>query len=192
MAIGTRVARTALTYAHYLELPNDGRRYEIIRGKLYVSPAPTTKHQRVTGRLTFVLTGHTFDRRLGEVFTAPTDVVLADTSIVQPDLLYVSRLRREIITGPNIQGPPDLVVEVISPSSTKTDQETKRDLYADFGVPHYWVVHPVEEWIKAYQLGADGVYALVAEAHGDETFSASPFPDLVIRLADLWDDLSEA
>jgi Uma2 family endonuclease len=189
MVARTRVERTVLTYEHYLELPNDGRRYEIIEGELYVSPAPTTKHQRATTRLTTALDVHTQNDRLGEVFTAPCDVYLAHTSIVQPDILFVSRERSSIITEANIQGPPDLVVEVISPSSTKTDKETKRDLYATFGVRHYWVVDPMERWVRAYELGRDGFYELVAEAHGDERFSSEPFPALTIQLGNLWDSL---
>jgi Uma2 family endonuclease len=187
MVARTRVERTVLTYEHYLELPNDGRRYEIIEGELYVSPAPTFKHQRVTTRLTSTLDVHTRVRHLGEVVTAPCDVYLAHTSIVQPDILYISRERSSIITEANVQGAPDLVVEVISPSSTKTDKETKRDLYAKFGVHYYWVVEPMEEWIRAYELGADGFYELVAEAFGKDAFATPPFADLPIQLADLWD-----
>lgn len=192
MVIRTRVPRTMLTYEHYLELPNDGRRYEIIRGELYVAPAPSFKHQRVTTRLTTALDTHTRSRRLGEVVTAPCDLVLADSSIVQPDILYISCARSSIIGEANVQGPPDLVVEVVSPSSTRTDQETKRDLYADFGVRYYWVVEPTEEWARAYELGADGFYELVAAAHDDESFSAPPFPDLVIQVADLWDPIADS
>lgn len=191
MAIGERVPRTVLTYEHYLELPNDGRRYEIIEGELYVSPAPTTKHQNVSISLASRLFEHVRRGRLGRVLTAPCDVVLDQPSVVQPDILYVSRERRNIITGPNIQGAPDLVVEIISPSSTKTDRETKRDLYAKHGVRHYWLAEPFEEWVRAYELGADGFYELVAEAHGSQHFSAPPFPDLAIPLAELWDDIGD-
>ena len=191
MALPSRVEGKRYTYQDFLELPDDGKRYEIIDGELYVSPAPTTKHQRSTTRLTTTLDVHTRSRRLGEVFAAPFDVVLANDAIVEPDIVYVSRGRRSIITEPNIQGAPDLVVEVISPSSTRRDQETKRDLYARYKVPYYWLVHPVQEWIRAYELGADGAYELVAEAHKDEAFSASPFPDLTIQLAELWDDFAD-
>jgi Uma2 family endonuclease len=81
--------------------------------------------------------------------------------------------------------------EIISPSSTRRDQETKRDLYARYKVPYYWLAHPIEEWVRAYELGADGAYELVAEGHGREAFSAPPFPDLTIQLAELWDDLGD-
>ena len=191
MALPSRVEGKHYTYEDFLKLPDDGKRYEIIDGELYVAPAPTTKHQRTTTRLTSTLDLHTRAGRLGEVFTAPLDVVLANDAIVEPDIVYVSRARRRILTDPNVQGAPDLVVEVISPSTTRRDQETKRDLYARYGVRYYWLAHPIEEWVRAYELGKDGAYELVAEAHKDETFAAPPFPDLAIQLAELWDDLSD-
>lgn len=186
--MAVKVPRAVLTWEHYVELPNDGKRYEIIEGELYVSPAPSEKHQRVAFNLGLVLGWHNRAGRLGRVYAAPFDVLLAFTSIVQPDLLFIRRDRLSILTAANVQGAPDLVIEIISPSSTKTDQETKRDLYAKYGVKYYWIVEPLAEWIRAYELGADGLYELVAEAHGSETFSASPFTDLQISLADLWDN----
>ena len=183
-----RLKRSGLTYQDYLQLPDDGQRYEIIDGELYVSPAPSMKHQRVSTRLTFVLTGHTLPGGLGQVFSAPFDVRLADPSTVQPDIVYVSRAHGDIITPQNARGAPDLVVEIISPSSTQMDLEIKRDLYARHGVKYYWVAHPLEEWLRAYELGADGQYELVAEGQGDMTFSAPPFPDLTLRLSFLWDE----
>jgi Uma2 family endonuclease len=183
-----KVPRAVLTWEHYLELPNDGKRYEIIDGELYVSPAPSTKHQRVATNLTTFVNFHVLTRRLGEVFTAPYDVRLAWSDIVQPDLVFVSRQRAHVVTAARIDGAPDLAVEIISPSSIKTDQETKRNLYAKYGVKYYWIIEPLEQWIRAYELGADGLYELVAEAHGSEAFSAPPFIDLQISLRDLWAD----
>ena len=183
-----KIPRTVLTWEHYVELPNDGKRYEIIEGELYVSPSPSEKHQRAATNLTYTLVGHSRTHRLGRVYAAPFDVVLAFTSIVQPDILFISTERLGILTAANVQGAPDLVVEIISPSSTKTDQEVKRDLYAKYGVKHYWVFEPLAEWARAYTLGADGLYELVAEANRAETFSAPPFMDLAIPLADLWED----
>jgi len=184
--MATQLKRSGLTYQDYLDLPDDGQRYEIIEGELYVSPAPNIKHQRVSARLTYVLTAHSVRDRLGEVFTAPIDVKFADPSTVQPDILYISRERQGIITEQNIQGAPDLVIEIISPSSTRMDQEIKRDLYAKYGVRYYWLAHPQDQWLRAYELGADGQYELIAEGQGDMVFSAPPFADLTIPLADLW------
>src|SRR4051812_27870361 len=126
MAMATPVKRTMLTYDDYLRLPDDGQRYEIIEGELYVSPAPSIKHQWTATQLTIVVGSHVGANDLGHVYAAPCDVFFSRASIVQPDLLYISRDRLGILTEPNVQGAPDLVVEVISPSSTKTDLETKR------------------------------------------------------------------
>jgi Uma2 family endonuclease len=169
----------------------EGVRYEIIDGELYVSAAPSIRHQHASVVLTTLLFTHARTHRLGRIFSAPTDVLLANTSIVQPDILYISRARRAIITPANIQGAPDLVIEIISPASTRTDKETKRDLYARYGVAAYWLLDPIEEWMQGYALGDDGRYVLAATARGSETFAAPPFPDLTIQLAALWDDLSE-
>ena len=173
-----RLKRSGLTYEDYLQLPDDGQRYEIIEGELYVSPAPNTKHQRVSRpSVSFARGSHRCRMISVEVFIAPYDLSLADPSIVQPDILYISWAHHDIITRLNAQGVPDLVIEVISPSSTQMDLEIKRDLYAKHGVQHYWVAHPQEEWLRAFELGADGQYELVAEGQGDMTFSAPPFPD---------------
>jgi Uma2 family endonuclease len=184
--MATAADRVVLTYEHYLELPNDGNCYEIINGELYVSPAPSIKHQRVSFRLSLALGNHVEAEDRGEVFTAPSDLVLANLSIVQPDLLFIGKGRLGILTDANVQGPPDLVIKIISPSSTKTDQDTKRTLYEQYEVQNYWIFEPLERWVRAYALGADGAYELVAEAYGDETFSAPPFANLAIRLSDIW------
>jgi len=184
--MATPVKRAVLTYQDYLQLPDDGNRYEIIKGELYVSPAPSMKHQWTATQLTIVVGGHVSERDLGHVYAAPSDVFFSETSIVQPDLLFISKDRLHILTAPNVKGAPDLVIEVISPSSTKTDQETKRVLYEEQGVRHYWIFEPVERWVRAFELGADGTYELVAEAASDRAFSAPPFPHLRIPLARIW------
>jgi len=117
----------------------------------------------------------------------PFAVRLGSTTEVLPDLLFISHERRLILTDTRVEGAPDLLIEVISPKSKKIDQIFKRDLYAKYGVRYYWIVEPLAEWIRAYELGADGLYELVAEAHGREAFSAPPFSDLQISLSDLWD-----
>lgn len=185
--MATRLLRSGLTYDDYLKLPDDGQRYEIIDGELYVSPAPNIKHQTVSINLSTVLNVHVRAERLGRVLAAPTDVRFLEHSTVQPDLLYVSEARRSIITRQNVAGPPDLVIEIMSPPSTEMDLQIKRELYARHGVPHYWIAHPQEEWLRAYALGSDGQYELVAEGHGDMLFSAPPFPDLTIPLEMLWE-----
>jgi Uma2 family endonuclease len=118
-------------------------------------------------------------------------VVLSADTLVVPDLLFVSQERRHIFGETYIEGAPDLLAEVLSTASDRIDRVLKHRLYARYGVSHYWLAHPVEERVRAYELGQDGAYELVAEGHGSEAFSAPPFPDLTIQLADLWDDLSD-
>ena len=150
------VHSTHLTYDDYLQFPDDGKRHEIIEGDHYMTPAPRTKHQRVSGRLFVALSGFTASRRLGEVFAAPFDVVLSDANVVQPDLLFVSAARAAIVTEDNIQGAPDLVVEILSESSRKKDEVTKRKLYERFGVQEYWIVDPELEIVKVFKLTQHG------------------------------------
>src|SRR3989442_10194004 len=124
-----------LTYEDYVDLPDDGKRYEILDGELEVSPAPAPRHQGVSRNLLLILQGHVQERRLGTIYYALIDVLLADTSIVQPDLIFVAAGRESIITARAIEGPPDLVVEILSPWSVRRDRRTKAKLYARFGIP---------------------------------------------------------
>src|SRR5437879_13896109 len=104
-----------LTYEDYAELPDDGRRYEILDGELEVSPAPSTRHQAVSRNLLWVLHGHVRERGLGSVYYAPIDVILAPAPVVQPDLVFVAAGREAIVPGRAIAGPPDLIGEVLAP-----------------------------------------------------------------------------
>ena len=145
-----------LTYEDYLQFPDDGKRHEIIEGDHYMTPAPRTKHQRISGRLFVALSGFAASHRLGEVFAAPFDVVLSDENVVQPDLLFISAARAGISTEDNIQGAPDLLVEIISETSRKKDEVTKRKLYERFGVQEYWLVDPELEIVKIFKLTQHG------------------------------------
>lgn len=130
------------TYEDFLLFPNDGKRHEIIDGDHFMTPSPDTKHQRVSGNLFNAIANFLKGRKNGEVFTAPFDVMLSDEDIVEPDLLFVSADRSAIITDKNVQGPPDLVVEILSDSTRKTDEIVKRKLYERYGVREYWIVDP--------------------------------------------------
>lgn len=181
----TMTTRVVLTYRDYEALPNDGRRYEIHEGELSVTPAPGTRHQAVIGNLYVVLREHVLTRRLGEIFLSPTDVILHDTSIVQPDLVFVANDRLRAISSRGIEGAPTLAIEVISPSTVAIDRHTKLQLYARHDVPYYWIVDVDTRMIEGYIL-AEGAYRLAGRAAGDESFSALPFGDLTIPAATLW------
>ena len=151
-----KIHSSQLTYEDYLQFPDDGKRHEIIEGDHYMTPAPRTKHQRISRRLLVALSGFAASRRLGEVFAAPFDVVLSDENVVQPDLLFVSAARAAVVTEDNIQGAPDLIVEILSESSRKKDEVTKRKLYERFGVQEYWIVDPELEIVKIFKLTQHG------------------------------------
>ena len=182
---GVSGERAVLTYRDYEALPADGRRYELHDGELSVTPAPGTRHQRISSALFSILKAHVTTRGLGEVLYAPIDVILADTTIVQPDLVYLDPTRAGLVSERGIEGPPTLVVEILSPSTTNIDRRTKRRLYQRFGVPHYWIVDPESRTIEAFGL-AESEYRLAARAAGDTLVSLPPFPDLAFSPASLW------
>lgn len=150
------------TYEDFLLFPDDGKRHELIDGDHYRTPSPSTKHQRISRKLLTALEGFLNQHHSGEVFAAPYDVVLSDLDVVEPDLLFVSTARAAIITEKNIQGTPDLVVEILSESTRKADEVIKRKLYQRHGVPEYWVIDPELETVKVYRI-SDRSYARAAE-----------------------------
>ncbi len=177
--------RVILTYKEYEALPADGRRYELHEGELSVTPAPSPRHQRSVGALYLILTQHVNSRGLGEVFLSPIDCILSDISIVQPDLVYLDTGRGSLVSNRGIEGPPTLVVEILSPSTTGIDRSTKRQLYAKYGVPYYWIVDPEARVVEGYVL-SEGAYQLSARVGGSEAISLPPFPNLVFVPASLW------
>jgi Uma2 family endonuclease len=147
-------SKVRYNYRDYCLLPED-KRYELMDGELYMAPAPGTRHQILLRNLELLLWSYVRDNRLGQVFFAPYDVILSDEDVVQPDLLFVAREREEIITERGCEGPPDLVVEILSPSTRDRDQQLKRKLYANYGVREYWLVDPDAGSIEILELGTD-------------------------------------
>jgi len=176
------------TYEDFLLFPEDGRRHELLDGDHVVSPSPVFKHQDILANLMVILRIFLKQTRSGKVVCAPMDVVFSDTDVVEPDIIYVSAARTEIITEKNIQGPPDLIVEILSASSRKTDEIIKRKLYERCGVPEYWIVDPDLETVKVYRF-VEGRYARVAELSNEiaDTVLTSPqFSGLSIPLNEIF------
>jgi Uma2 family endonuclease len=148
----TRAAGTKLTYEDFLLFPDDGKRHELIDGEHYVTPSPNRDHQRIVGRLHLLIGSWLEDHPIGEAFLAPFDVVISNHDVVEPDLLYVSTRRADdILTRANLQGVPDLVIEVASPGTRKRDATLKRRLYEQSGAAEYWIVDPELEVIRVYR-----------------------------------------
>lgn len=168
-----------MTYDEYCLLPDDGKRYQVIEGELFVSPAPRTTHQEIIVHLTVLLQSHVKARGLGKVFVAPTDVLLAPTTVVQPDILFIRRENMGIITELNIQGPPDLCVEVLSPGTVTVDRERKMAVYARYGVREYWIVDPLSQTVSVYVRKGDD-FTLHVEATDDESVASAIVPGFLI------------
>ena len=179
------IHRVVLTYEDYAALPDDGRRYEIHDGELSVTPAPGTRHQRISGRLSDLLRAHVKATGIGEVLYAPVDVILANTSIVQPDLIYIAPDRASRVSARGIEGAPTLAVEILSPSTGMIDRSTKLQLYARHGVPYYWIVDQEARAMETYVLRAGGS-ELVLRADGVEPVSPPPFEGLALVPELLW------
>jgi Uma2 family endonuclease len=151
-----------LTYRDYVRFPDDGRRHELIDGEHYVTPSPILRHQKISGRLEFALQSYVRERGMGHVFHAPLDVILSDSDVVDPDILYVSEERAAILQD-WVRGAPDLVVEILSPATRKTDESVKRHLYDRVGVREYWIVDPELELVKVHRREENGSFPRVAE-----------------------------
>jgi Uma2 family endonuclease len=174
-------------YDDFLLLPQDGKRHEIIDGDHFMTPAPNIKYQRVSGNLFNALTNFLKVHKSGEAFAAPCDVVLSDEDVVEPDLLFISAARATIITEKNIQGPPDLVVEILSAGTRKTDEIIKRKLYERYGVWEYWIVDPELETVKIYRLNNEGyVRPLELAREANETLSTPLLPGFQVPLGELF------
>ena len=141
-----------LTYDDYCLIPNDGKRYEVIHGELFMSPSPVFRHQRISFNLNKQVGVFIEESDLGYMLFAPMDVLLSEHNVVQPDLLFISNDRASIITEKNIQGAPDLLIEILSEGNRRHDEVVKRKLYESHGVQEYWVIDPVLETVKVYQL----------------------------------------
>jgi len=178
-------ARVALTYQDYAALPEDGKRYEIHDGELCVMTAPTSDHQIVSAKLFMILATHVTAHNLGLVLYAPLDVILAATTIVQPDLVYLDSERLPALQRRGVEGPPTLAIEVLSPTTSTTDRTTKRDLYARYGVPYLWLVDPKAHAIESHVLRA-GHYDLTVRASGARPVDLPPFTGLGLVPSSLW------
>jgi Uma2 family endonuclease len=175
-----------LTYEDYVLIPDDGQRHEILDGEHYVTPSPFYRHQAVSSRLHSRLGPWVEERRLGIVLSAPMAVILSPHDIAQPDLLFVSKERAGIITEKNIQGAPDLVIEILSDSTRRRDEGIKLERYGRCGVPEYWMFDPKRKAAKVYRRER-GRLRLVAELTAGDVLTSPLLPGLEIRLAELFE-----
>jgi Uma2 family endonuclease len=146
---------TRLTYEDYLELPDDGKQYELIEGELILNPAPIPRHQWIALNIAGELRNYHRQQGGGRALVAPIDVVLAEDVVLQPDVIFIRTERLSIVGEKNIQGAPNIVVEVLSDSTRRRDEIVKRKLYERFGVDEYWIVDPTIESVKIYRRNSE-------------------------------------
>ncbi|HEX7052040.1 MAG TPA: Uma2 family endonuclease [Longimicrobiales bacterium] len=170
--MATRPERSRWSYADFARLPSDdGNRYEVIAGVLHVTPSPRSLHQLIAVRLGQLLNGFAEDHRLGWVF-GPVDVLFAEGDYLAPDLVFIRRDRREIISDRGIEAAPDLVIEILSDSTARRDRGLKRERYALYGVAEYWVVDPDARTIDVHRLKDRAAHPITAS----DAFDWRPVP----------------
>lgn len=174
-----------LTYNDYLTL-QDEKRYELIEGELYMVPSPNFYHQIVSRNIEFQLWEFVKSRDLGVIVHIPIDVVLSPEDVLQPDILFISRDRKHIITEKNVSGAPDLVIEILSPSTLERDKLVKRGMYAKYGVKEYWIVDPVAKNIEVMSLGSEG-YKLYGIFFIDDVLTSPLIEGFSLRLSEVFE-----
>ncbi|MEK7311684.1 MAG: Uma2 family endonuclease [Chloroflexota bacterium] len=172
-------------YEDWLRLPDDGFRYEVLKGELHMAPPPTLQHQRTSGRLFARMQRFTEQNDLGEVFEAPTGVRLPNEPVpVQPDILFVRKERLNILGKEYVEGAPDLIVEILSPSNWTYDRKEKFQAYRDAGVSEYWIVDYRPKTIEVFVLEA-GTYALVNQFGPGDTVRSTTLIGFEVKVDDI-------
>lgn len=180
------VSTTKMRAQQFLQLGEDppGVRLELVDGEVAVSPSPIPDHSFVVMKLAKILGNHVDDNDLGELYQ-DVDTLLDDYNVRRPDVLFFSKGRLHLIGKKAMEGPPDLAVEVISPSSIEVDREDKFEQYRKAGVMHYWIIDPAERSVEGWTLQA-GRYVPTGRAVGSGIIRLPPFADLVIPIEKLW------
>jgi Uma2 family endonuclease len=171
--------------ADYWRLP-EGEPVELIQGRLIMSPAPTFLHQTISLLLSQVLLKAAKESG-GRACAAPIDVVLSEHSIVQPDLIYVAKDRRNMIDD-RVNGPPDLIVEILSLAHVRRDRVDKLNLYAEAGVPEYWIVDPKEQQFDFLLLNDKGRFEV--QPQQTDRYQSPRLAELSIQLAEFWGEVA--
>ncbi len=172
------------TYEDYARLPA-GAGYQLIGGALIVTPAPGKRHQYIAMKIVKLFDDYVESNQLGEVSMAPRDVCFGPHDIYQPDILFIAKERLAISAEDKVNGPPDLVVEILSPSTAYYDLRKKYRIYEKYGVKEYWIVDPEEQSVEIYQL-TDGMFRLAERQVNDGEIASRLLPELAVPLAILF------
>lgn len=177
-----------VTYEIYALMTDDGQRYEIIEGHMeMMTPSPSSTHQAVSRELEFVFMQSCNSDFV--IYHAPLDVILSETNVLQPDILMIHRSRQHIVTERGVEGPPDLVVEILSPSSRKRDKVIKMRTYAKHGVQEYWIVDAVTRTLEQFQLAGE-IYELCNLFQGEDPVTSDKLPCVSFIIDDIFKEIT--
>ncbi len=179
MAISTK-----FTHSDLLAFPNDGKHRQIVDGELIVTPSPNLGHQRISRRIQFALVKYLEAHPIGEILNAPMDVILSDFDVLEPDLLLVLNPRRHILKT-WVEGAPDLVIEILSPTTAAHDRGPKLKAYARFGVEEYWIVDADRAVVEVYRRGEEG-YKISRVFRQPEVLTSALLPGFALPLSDVF------
>jgi Uma2 family endonuclease len=181
----------SFTYEDLLQLPEDGLRHEILDGEHVVTPSPVPRHQLVVYRLSGLFYPYFKANPIGQVFPAPLDVLLSTRDVVEPDLFFVAKKSSGIVNGTNVQGAPELAIEILSPGTRSRDLGRKRERYELLGVGEYWVLDPERDTASLFRRAtpeaAEFESPIVVAAGADERLSSPLFPGLEIPLREVFE-----
>ncbi len=178
------IISSKFTHADLLLMPNDNKRREIVDGELFVTPSPNLSHQRISRNLLFALLEFLKQHPIGELIDAPMDVILSEYDVLEPDLLMVLNEHRTIMQD-WVRGAPDLVVEVLSPTTLNNDRGPKMKAYARYGVSEYWLVDPDRRAIEVYRLAPEG-YHLERTFVEKEILTSLLLPDFTLPVGSIF------
>ncbi len=177
-------SKIKFTYQDYKNLPeSETKRYELLEGELIMVPSPTTYHQRISRNLEHILWDLVRKHDLGFIYNAPLDVVFSEQDVAQPDIIFILKEHSQIITEENIQGAPDLIIEILSPATAERDRTYKRTLYARNGVKEYWLVDPDKRTIEVMILTEEGFQQVGVY---NKTLTSPILPGLSLNLSEVF------
>jgi len=175
------------TYADYAALTAEGEYFEIINGVVYMSPAPNIAHQNANSLIHYYLNQYVRFKGLGQVLAAPIDVELAPKLVVQPDVVVVLKENLGILHPSHIIGRPDLVVEIMSPSTAGYDRRVKQDIYAQYGIPEYWIADPASKTVELLKLSGPA-YVSQGVYQGQAQLPTQIIPSFPVAVAEFFVD----
>lgn len=185
MTTTAQIKKKVYTYEDYERLP-EGALYQLIGGELIVTPSPIPYHQDILRKIGFKLVAFIEERGLGKVYYTPLDVYFSETDTYQPDIIFISKERLNIIGEKKIEGPPDLVIEILSPQTAYYDLRTKKDTYEKAGVKEYWIVDPIQKAVEIF-LNKGGSFEAVSAVRGEDKIRSELLKGLSISLKEVFE-----